>query len=1434
MAIEYTPQDSSPPVTAIDYEPQNTSGLVSDPAEGGSFSASNEAELAGAQSFAAKAKEAQNAAEQSEANALASASEAATSLAAQEDLEVTSASFDTAGGTLTLTKANSGTVTTDLDGRYAELTGADFTGDVTTTGNVGIGATSPANTLTVGATENSTIDQDATVGIKCNANHKGIMLQENSGAEQWSIGVGEAGSLKFYDSAIATPAVTFEDNTGNVGIGTDSPAYNLDIEAETAQARIHSTVGNSVLRLDSVDDGESKIYFADNSASAIGTIEYHHDSNYMSFDTVATERMRIDSAGKVGIGTINPQAKLHVNGGDLKITSDNSNTGEDGIPSILFGEVTNDSAHAQISYHGDDEATDDNYIGLGVFDPTQISADTLAEQKLQNTLAVTRDNKVGINIIRPTEALDVNGNIAVSGDATVGGELTVTGSAEAELFKGDLEGAIHFKGAVASGATLTKGDVVYVSGYSGGKTEVDLADASDSNKMPAFGIVAADPVGVNVDVVTFGTLKSINTSTYTDGDELYVDTTAGGLTATAPSGEGNLVQKIAKVVRASNSGNIKVMGAGRTNATPNLNNGNIFIGDSNNLATTASFATQVADATTGKADLSGADFTGVVTIADDTSLEFGNNDLRIYHDSTSNSSFIREQGTGSFAIQGNNLVLSDTNSSKYLFGIAGGQTSLYYNGTEKLNTKSAGIGVTGDITLTGTVDGVDIATLNSNAIVDGDFTTAGIMTTDGSGSYSVDASTYLTAHQDISGKADVAGDTFTGDVLFNDGVKAKFGTDSDLLIYHNNGEPSVIEDAGELGLLLKTNGNVFGVVSDTNESMITAVPDGGVTLYHDGTAKVTVSETSVAIGDDLQVQSGNDLYVQGGDLDVTGDIIVSGTVDGVDVATLGANAITAHQDISGKANLSGATFTGDVRLSDDVELKLGDGVNGDLRIFHSSANSTTTIREQGTGSLLIQGENLNVTDTSSNSYLSAIAGGSTKIHYNGSTRLETVTGGISVSGDIAVTGTVDGRDVLADGTKLDLIEANATADQTDAEIKTAYENNADTNAFTDAEKTKLSNIEASATADQTGAEIKTAYEAEADTNAFTDAEKTKLSNIEASADVTDTTNVTAAGALMDSEVTNLAQVKAFDSSDYLTAHQDISGKANLSGATFSGNVSIGTPPSSTSSLLVAGVSNLYGGASVTGNITVTGTVDGRDVAADGARLDEAKKIPFSQVVSQQMSGSSPVTILDLQIPQTTVPSKQAIDFSMAVRRYNATNTLKKSSSYNILVQVMSKSSTGVSLGTATYSSAPSTYNAWYYVSGDKTHLMSNKRGKFAASSTGSNSTNLQGLYYDDVNDRTYFRISKYPDATSAYNNVEVFYSLSGFTSPGTYVTQTGNKTRYNSLEPQATTSQSISLQEILPETTSRSYVRLQFDPVSSVTSITTYVEDLSGHVENLL
>ena len=98
---------------------------------------------------------------------------------------------------------------------------------------------------------------------------------------------------------------------------------------------------------------------------------------------------------------------------------------------------------------------------------------------------------------------------------------------------------------------------------------------------------------------------------------------------------------------------------------------------------------------------------------------------------------------------------------------------------------------------------------------------------------------------------------------------------------------------------------------------------------------------------------------------------------------------------------------------------------------------------------------------------------------------------LTATGNIAVSGTVDGRDVATDGAKLDGIESGATADQTAAEIR---------------------------------ALVETAT----DSNVFTDADHSKLNGIEAGANVTDTANVTAAGALMDSELTNIAAVKALN------------------------------------------------------------------------------------------------------------------------------------------------------------------------------------------------------------------------------------------------------------------------------------------------------------------
>ena len=66
-----------------------------------------------------------------------------------------------------------------------------------------------------------------------------------------------------------------------------------------------------------------------------------------------------------------------------------------------------------------------------------------------------------------------------------------------------------------------------------------------------------------------------------------------------------------------------------------------------------------------------------------------------------------------------------------------------------------------------------------------------------------------------------------------------------------------------------------------------------------------------------------------------------------------------------------------------------------------------------------------------------------------------VSAGIDVTGNITVSGTVDGRDVATDGTKLDGIEASATADQTAAEVRTLVGSASDSNVFTDADHAKL-------------------------------------------------------------------------------------------------------------------------------------------------------------------------------------------------------------------------------------------------------------------------------------------------------------------------------------------------------------------------------------------
>jgi len=148
-----------------------------------------------------------------------------------------------------------------------------------------------------------------------------------------------------------------------------------------------------------------------------------------------------------------------------------------------------------------------------------------------------------------------------------------------------------------SGGTLAKGTVVYQSGSTGTVAEVQAATNSSASTMPAIGILNEELTDQSEgEAILIGKITGVNTSSFSAGDTLYVGT-SGALTTTKPTGEGALIQNIGKVLKVhATAGVIMITGAGRSNATPNLNDGNIFIGNASDEATTGSLDTLVGNA----------------------------------------------------------------------------------------------------------------------------------------------------------------------------------------------------------------------------------------------------------------------------------------------------------------------------------------------------------------------------------------------------------------------------------------------------------------------------------------------------------------------------------------------------------------------------------------------------------------------------------------------------------------------------------------------------------------------------------------------------------------------------------------------------------------------------------------------------------------------
>jgi len=186
---------------------------------------------------------------------------------------------------------------------------------------------------------------------------------------------------------------------------------------------------------------------------------------------------------------------------------------------------------------------------------------------------------------------DGTGDISIGADIIPDADATHTIGDEDNRFislYSDVNGALRFKAKNDEGAQITKGQVVYIKGIAGdGETPtVGLADSDDASKMPAFGLAfntANDQA--EIQIVFSGNLYGLNTSGFSVGDTLFVGTSAGGLTETKPTGETAQLQNIGRVIRSNNgAGVIMVGGAGRSAATPNLNDGKIFLGNASNQA----------------------------------------------------------------------------------------------------------------------------------------------------------------------------------------------------------------------------------------------------------------------------------------------------------------------------------------------------------------------------------------------------------------------------------------------------------------------------------------------------------------------------------------------------------------------------------------------------------------------------------------------------------------------------------------------------------------------------------------------------------------------------------------------------------------------------------------------------------------------------------
>jgi hypothetical protein len=262
------------------------------------------------------------------------------------------------------------------------------------TGSVGIGNTQPAKQLHI----KNTAFGDTGIAIENtnNAQNLDIDFYNNVGSAQGRIRYSEgSGSFSIFPDVTSSSALTMLYG-GNVGIGTTSPLYSLDVYGFNKAIGITSTHA----------DG-TRITHASlqTDASGYGSVSL--------FNSVGNPTVRINSnadsyfnGGNVGIGTTSPGVELHIKAAStspqatLKIQGGSTS----GYTSAIVFANSDDTDNGAIYYNADSNFMRFNVGGLGI-----------------NTekMRINSSGNVGIGVADPgTNKLYVNGNIYASGTIT--------------------------------------------------------------------------------------------------------------------------------------------------------------------------------------------------------------------------------------------------------------------------------------------------------------------------------------------------------------------------------------------------------------------------------------------------------------------------------------------------------------------------------------------------------------------------------------------------------------------------------------------------------------------------------------------------------------------------------------------------------------------------------------------------------------------------------------------------------------------------------------------------------------------------------------------------------------------------------------------------------------------------------------------------------